>query len=148
MKMKRYVLPQILGATLLALLMTACTSPFSASASQQATPTSIATPGGSTPTPMPDGLVDVGGRKLRFYCTGQGSPTVILEAGGQDHSDVWSMVQSGGDRSYRVCSYDRANLGGSDAAPKPRAFSDMARDLHALLVNAHLGGPYILVGHS
>ena len=48
----------------------------------------------------------------------------------------------------RICAYDRANLGLSDKAPKPRTFEDMTRDLHALLVNAPIEGPYILVGHS
>jgi hypothetical protein len=34
------------------------------------------------PGPAPLGkLVDVGGRKLHLYCTGNGSPAVILEAG-------------------------------------------------------------------
>jgi pimeloyl-ACP methyl ester carboxylesterase len=57
-------------------------------------------------------------------------------------------VQSGGERTYRICSYDRANLGRSEKASKPRTFLDMARDLHVLLANAQIKGSYILVGHS
>lgn len=121
--------------TVLTLLLTACSAPA---------PTSQPL----TPTPIPSGMVDVGGYELFYQCSGQGSPTVILEAGGGGDSSSWTMVQSGGDRSYRVCSYDRANLGQSDKAPKPRTFQDIARDLHTLLVNAQIAGPYILVGHS
>jgi len=34
------------------------------------------------PRPVPPGkLVDVGGRKLHVYCTGDGSPTVVLKSG-------------------------------------------------------------------
>jgi hypothetical protein len=37
---------------------------------------------GDQSVPVPPGiLVDVGGRKLHLYCTGHGSPTVILESG-------------------------------------------------------------------
>ena len=35
-------------------------------------------------------LVDIGGRKLYLECRGQGSPTVILEAGAYARADVWS----------------------------------------------------------
>src|ERR1700730_430398 len=31
--------------------------------------------------PAPGTLVDIGGRRLHLYCTGVGSPTVILESG-------------------------------------------------------------------
>ena len=36
------------------------------------------------------GLVDIGGRSLYLECRGQGSPTVILEAGAGGRADVWS----------------------------------------------------------
>ena len=150
--MKHFSLRLVMCATILALMMTACSSAVESTATfptpQQPTQTPIPTSAGPTPTTMPNGLVDVGGRKLMFHCTGQGGPTVILEAGGPDDSSVWIKVQSGGDPTYRVCSYDRANLGMSDEAQKPRTFLDMTRDLHILLVNAHIEGPYILVGHS
>src|SRR5512137_1647963 len=135
----------VLG-TLLALLLAACASP--SSTSQPDTSALVPVAGEIAPEPMSHGLVDIGGRKLWFQCVGKGSPTVILEAGQGDTSSIWFKVQTGGDGSYRVCSYDRANLGGSDAAPKPRTYLDMAHDLHALLTNAHIEGPYILVGHS
>jgi pimeloyl-ACP methyl ester carboxylesterase len=136
----------MLCAAILTLVMVACSAPVTTS--QQATQTPVSPVGGPTPTPIPLGMVDVGGYELFFQCVGEGTPTVILEAGADGGAGYWVKVQSSGDRSYRVCSYDRANIPSSGKAPKPRTYLDMARDLHALLVNAHIGGPYILVGHS
>jgi pimeloyl-ACP methyl ester carboxylesterase len=44
--------------------------------------------------------------------------------------------------------YDRANHGSSDPAAVPHGNRQMARELYALLSNAHETAPYILVGHS
>jgi pimeloyl-ACP methyl ester carboxylesterase len=48
----------------------------------------------------------------------------------------------------RTCTYDRANRGSSDAAPKPRTSADVVADLDALLKAAAIAPPYVLVGHS
>jgi len=50
----------------------------------------------------------------------------------------------------QACAYDRANVAPSDGRPAAIKVSAqlVARELHALLVNAHLSGPYVLVGHS
>jgi len=135
-------------ALLLALLMAACSAATAGTATVSAPQPPAPASDELMPTALTNGLVDVGGRRLMIHCTGQGSPTVILESGGPDDSSVWFKVQSGSDRRYRVCSYDRANLGSSDPAPAPRTFVDMARDLNTLLMNARIDGPYILVGHS
>jgi pimeloyl-ACP methyl ester carboxylesterase len=121
--------------TILTLLLTACSAPA---------PTSQP----PTPTPTPSGMVDVGGYELFYQCSGQGSPTVILEAGLGGGSGAWARVIAGVAETTRVCAYDRANIGRSDEARTPRTFRDAARDLHALLGTARIGGPYILVGHS
>ena len=42
--------------------------------------------------PPPGRLIDIGGRKLHLYCTGKGSPTVILMAGGGAFSLDWALV--------------------------------------------------------
>lgn len=101
-----------------------------------------------TPTPMPSGMVEVGGYELYYECSGQGTPTVILESGSGGDSSAWDAVINGIEGATRVCAYDRANLGRSDKAPGPRTYHDMTRDLQVLLEKAHIGGPYILVGHS
>ncbi|HEX2991436.1 MAG TPA: alpha/beta hydrolase, partial [Anaerolineales bacterium] len=60
----------------------------------------------------------------------------------------WSKVQPGIAGMTRVCSYDRAGLGWSEASPHPRTSDVMVDELHSLLVKSSIEGPYILVGHS
>jgi pimeloyl-ACP methyl ester carboxylesterase len=79
---------------------------------------------------------------------GEGSPTVILEHGMATESDSWTQVQQAVAKFTRVCAFDRAGRGKSDPAPKPRTSEDMVADLHTLLANAHVPGPYIMVGNS
>jgi pimeloyl-ACP methyl ester carboxylesterase len=98
--------------------------------------------------PAPGQLVDVGGYKLHINCMGQGSPTVILGAGTADFSTTWAYVQPEVAKITRVCAYDRAGLGWSEPSPLPRTASTTVEELHALLVNAGIPGPYVLVGHS
>ena len=94
-------------------------------------------------------LIEVGsGTKLHVHVTGQGSPTVVLEAGIAATSISWALVQPEVACFTTVCSYDRGGLGWSDATSLPRTPSSLARELHALLEHAGLPGPYVLVGHS
>jgi pimeloyl-ACP methyl ester carboxylesterase len=96
----------------------------------------------------PGQLVDVGGYKMHINCTGQGSPTVILEAGMGSSYLSWALVQPEVARFARVCSYDRAGYGWSEPSPHPRTAIVEVEELHTLLVNANIEGPYVLVGHS
>jgi len=98
--------------------------------------------------PPPGRLVNVDGHRLHAYCTGEGSPTVILEAGWSDCWLNWHLVQPEVAKFTRVCSYDRAGMGWSDAGPYPRTSGQIVREMHALLSNAGIPGPYVLVGHS
>lgn len=98
--------------------------------------------------PPPGRLVDAGGFKMHIYCTGEGSPVVILESGLTDFYVSWAKVQPGISQLTRVCSYDRAGLGWSEQSPDPRTSEEMIAELHALLANAGIAGPYVLVGHS
>jgi len=96
-------------------------------------------------------MIDVGGYRLHLYCTGantDGSPTVILETGLGSISSAWAWVQPEIAKATRVCSYDRAGMGWSDPGPEPRDGQHIAQELHALLHNANIPGPYILVGWS
>ncbi|HEU4907590.1 MAG TPA: alpha/beta hydrolase, partial [Propionibacteriaceae bacterium] len=93
-------------------------------------------------------LVDVGGSRLHIYCVGEGSPTVVLDAGLGGFSLDWSLVQPELVGSTQVCAYDRAGYGWSDPSPQPRTPSQIADELQTLLVNAGIQGPYVLVGHS
>lgn len=113
------------------------------------------------------GLVDIGGgRQMYLTCRGQGSPTVILEAGAGNNADTWDTVglSSGSEQTAvlpgvaaftRVCAYDRPgtlldadHLSRSDPATMPRTADDVVADLHTLLDAAAIPGPYVLAGHS
>jgi hypothetical protein len=89
-----------------------------------------------------------GGRHLTLYCTGSGSPLVVLEGGYGSDLLTWRRVQPLLTKHNRVCSYDRAGERFSDPSPYPRDLNAMVADLHALASEAHFSKPFILVGHS
>jgi len=98
--------------------------------------------------PPPGKLVDVGGYRLHINCTGAGSPTVVIESGWGDMSASWGWVQPEVAKTTRICTYDRAGMGWSEASPQPRTAREYAKELHTLLAKANEPGPYVLVGHS
>jgi pimeloyl-ACP methyl ester carboxylesterase len=96
-------------------------------------------------------MVAVGGYQMHLYCTSAnatGSPTVILETGLGSTSAAWALVQPEVAKATRVCSYDRAGMGWSDPSPEPRDAGNITLELHTLLQNANVPGPYVLVGWS
>ena len=98
--------------------------------------------------PPPGQMVDMGGYRLHINCTGKGSPTVVIESGWGDMSATWGWVQPEVAKTTRVCTYDRAGMGWSEASPQPRTAREYAQELHTLLEKANEHGPYVLVGHS
>jgi len=95
-------------------------------------------------------LYSVHGRRMHLYCIGAGEPTIVLEAGLGAASDVldWSPLQTKLAHYSRVCSYDRAGMGWSDSVDTPRDADHIASDLHALLAEAGVRPPLVLVGSS
>ena len=72
-------------------------------------------------------LVDVGGYRLAIHCTGEGSPTVVLETGLGAPSEYWALIQQEIAGLTRVCLFDRAGRGKSEPAPTtPRTCADMS----------------------
>jgi pimeloyl-ACP methyl ester carboxylesterase len=98
--------------------------------------------------PPPGQMVDVGGYKLHLYCQGSGSPTVVLVPGAGDFSLTWSQVQPEVAKTTRVCAYDFGGFGWSELGPQPPTMENILTELHTLLTNAGIEGPYVLVGHS
>ena len=94
--------------------------------------------------------VDVGGFRLAISCRGTGSPTVILESGENASAQAWFLLDRMVAKTTRVCSYDRAGLGFSDARvpPDPAPASKVVEELHSLLAGAGISPPYVLGGHS
>jgi pimeloyl-ACP methyl ester carboxylesterase len=96
----------------------------------------------------PGRLRSVGDHRLHIWCTGTGSPTVILDAGLGGTAADWGYVQPGIAKVSRVCSYDRAGMGYSDPGPRPRTSRQIASELAALLDASDLRDPVVLVGAS
>jgi pimeloyl-ACP methyl ester carboxylesterase len=108
--------------------------------------------------------IDIGhGRQMYLKCSGSGSPTVLLESGYRNDSDVWTVSIEGKETVFpaiasftRVCVYDRPGTIGwtindhsrSDKLKMPRTAESVVSDLHILLDKAKEHGPFLLVGHS
>lgn len=96
----------------------------------------------------PGGLVSIGDHQLHLYCTGNGTPTVVLEAPAAGLSAAWGPVQQRLGGTTRTCSYDRSGLGWSEAGDRPFDPGRVPEELRALLTAAHESGPFVVVGHG
>ena len=102
------------------------------------------TPAQSAPQPLGK-LVDVGGYRVHLYCTGSGSPTVVIVGAG--FSFNWGLVQPEVAKFAQVCSYDHSGIGWSDSGPKDSCLLRV-KEVHTALKSEGIKGPYVLVGHS
>jgi pimeloyl-ACP methyl ester carboxylesterase len=89
-------------------------------------------------------LIDVGGHRVHLYCTGQGSPTVIVVGG---FSFDWDLVQPEIAKLTRICTYDVSGTAWSDRGPASTC-PDRTAEIRALLHNAGIKGPFVFTGHS
>lgn len=99
-----------------------------------------------TPTPFPEefsGETQVGDYLMKITCKGTGEPTIILE----NMLDYTSWISPRFFQISRTCTYPRVGTAG-EPAKGPRTTLDQVKDLHALLTQTGVPGPYILVGHS
>jgi pimeloyl-ACP methyl ester carboxylesterase len=133
----------------LAVSVLTCSAPRAAQQLDAGAPSAEPVPGFAS--------VDIGGRSLRYRCTGEGTPTVLIEPGGGVSLETvfswgrpigWAVIVPQISKLTRVCVYDRAGLGRSDPAPLPRTSLDVAKDLHELLARAHVAPPYVFAGQS
>jgi pimeloyl-ACP methyl ester carboxylesterase len=73
----------------------------------------------------------------------------VIVSGLGDWSTSWAgSVQPEVAKITRVCTYDRPGLGWSDPNSFPSDAQQFATELHTLLQNASVPGPYVMVGHS
>jgi pimeloyl-ACP methyl ester carboxylesterase len=80
---------------------------------------------------------------------GDGSPTVVLEAGFWRPAGYWLKIQQELASVTTVCAYDRAGLGESDPSPsEKRMMPEIVEDLELLLAGLPAPGPYVMAGHS
>lgn len=98
--------------------------------------------------PVPGRIYMVDGHKMHLYCTGAGSPTIVLDAGLGNDGLIWGKVQPELSKTTHVCAYDRAGFGWSEPQPGPRDANHIADQLHSLLNQAGITGSTVLMGHS
>jgi len=104
-------------------------------------------------------LLDVGGYRIHVYCTGSGSPTVMIV--GAAFSFDWDLVQSSVARFTRVCTFDPSGTAWSDPFQSavrvldPNAplrstptCGDRVAEIHRVIASASIESPYVLVGLS
>ena len=97
-------------------------------------------------TPAPPGrLVDVGGYRVHLYCTGAGSPAVMVVGAG--FSFDWTLVQNAVSRFTTICTYDVSGTAWSDRGPELNCRARVD-EVHRLLRAARIDGPLILAGLS
>jgi len=115
--------------------------------------------------PLPLGsLIDVGGYRVHVYCTGQGSPTVMIV--GAAFSFDWGLVQPEVAKFTRVCTFDPSGTAWSDpfrnekpplhsqalsSSSVPQTSptcSDRVEEIHRMIAAVPITGPYVLVGLS
>jgi pimeloyl-ACP methyl ester carboxylesterase len=157
-------------ATVTALLLSACsgTDAHEASgtdSSPAASPSTDATPSAAASghlhrVSVPvvdgaelDGLVSVRGHDLAVHCTGSGRPTVVILHGWIDQPgitshDYYGPLTSELKPDFRVCSYDRANVGDSETVDGTQTPEMVVGDLDGLMEAIGDDGPYVLIGQS
>ncbi len=101
-------------------------------------------------TPPPGKRFNVGGFHLHLYTlgdsVGEADPTIVLDhslGGVEGYLLIEALAKLG-----RVCIYDRAGYGWSDHSPHPRTSDQIVTELDALLTQAGIEPPYILIGNS
>jgi CubicO group peptidase (beta-lactamase class C family)/pimeloyl-ACP methyl ester carboxylesterase len=85
---------------------------------------------------------------MTLYASGNGKPTVILEAGGGSNHGTWQSVQPKIANTTKVVSYDRPGYLNSDTCTSPRDAITIAKELKEALAKANIDPPYILAGWS
>ena len=104
-------------------------------------------------TGVVDGTFDVGGHSLYLQCAGTGTPTVVYMHGAFDDPGIVPHANGEGIQQrlaedYRVCVYDRRNVGDSDTVDAPQSPDDALTDMRQLLAAADVEPPYVLLGAS
>jgi hypothetical protein len=132
----------------------ACATDDPGLGSSAGSPSSTVTTSEPLGEPSVDGRFAVAsdGHQQAMRCWGDGTPTIVFEAGSDDAGlrrwNSSSMFRELALRT-RVCTYDRAGTGVSDPAPaRRRNLDDVVGDLHQLLSAAQVPPPYLLVGSS
>jgi pimeloyl-ACP methyl ester carboxylesterase len=98
--------------------------------------------------PAPGSRYAVDGGMMHIYCTGSGSPALMLDSGVGDDWTAWIKVQPQLSKTTQVCSFDRSGLGSSDVLRGGHDADTLAEQLHTLIRQAGVKTPFVLAGHS
>ena len=98
--------------------------------------------------PAPGEIYQVGGIDLHLDCRGQGTPTIILEAGLMSGSSSWMLVHDELAAVTRTCAYDRPGMDWSEPINRVADAEEVSERLYDLLVEAKIEGPKVLLGMS
>jgi pimeloyl-ACP methyl ester carboxylesterase len=96
----------------------------------------------------PGKLVEIGNHQLHLYCVGEQAPTIVLESPAGGMSMTWAWVQDELASTTRVCSYDRAGLGWSEAGEGRYDAMRTPDELRALLQRSGERRPLIIAGQE
>lgn len=107
-----------------------------------------------TPTAVEtEGMYDVGGHQLYMTCAGAGDITVVNVHGWVNdtsfvpHSSVLGVRDRLVD-DFRVCAYDRRNVGSSETVDAVQTPADVVRDMERVLEAGGVDPPYLLYAGS
>jgi pimeloyl-ACP methyl ester carboxylesterase len=95
-----------------------------------------------------DAMINVGTHRLEMHREGTGEPTIVIDAGITDGIDKLRPLSARLAQATTVVTYNRAGYGRSEPGPFPRDAAREADELRALLHEASVPEPYVLVGHS
>lgn len=96
----------------------------------------------------PGQFTTVNGVSYHYQYRGQGSYTLVFEAGMGDPAVVWDKVIELLPENSKTFTYDRAGLGWSSESFEARTSTNIVRELKGLLDKTAVDGKLILVGHS
>ena len=135
---------KIFVLTLVCVLLLACTPASPPSPTAVSSPifiTSIPPDASATSTTnILAQTLTIGDYQYVMECSGEGSPVVLLLGG---RAAAWKAIQVEINRSARTCVFDHMG-----SITKPLTAEEIAKNVHTLLEDAQVTGPYILVGFS
>ena len=85
---------------------------------------------------------------MHIQVKGEGSPTVLFEAGLGASSVSWTCIEQKVSSYTRTVTYDRLGLGWSEAPTRPRLMPALVSEIAGGLDAAQVQEPMVIVGHS
>lgn len=96
--------------------------------------------------PAPGVIYTVDKIDMHLDCRGEGSPTLVLEAGLSSGSSSWLKIHD--EISTRTCAYDRPGLDWSEPLARRISAEEVSQRLHKLLSIAGINDNIVLLGMS